>query len=129
MISLFYLALLILLYLVITFHVIGYRLTKRVAYGDGKVIELKRLRSAHDNFSAYTSLFCLLMFGVEFYKIVSPTVLHFLGVSYLLSRILHYCSLAFLEAHGIFKVRTLSMLITTSLMLGLATTIMLSFFS
>ena len=83
-----YAGLLALLFLVLTFRVIGYRRSRRLNLGDhGDKEMLKRIR-AHGNFAEYTPLGLLLLLLAELQG-APALALHLTGIALLAGRIAH----------------------------------------
>ncbi len=84
----FYAALLALLYIVLSAHVIKGRFKFRVGLGDGGHGEMLQRIRMHANFAEYAPFALLLLFMVDFYRYPAP-VIHALGILLLTGRILH----------------------------------------
>ncbi len=91
-----YAGLLSLLFLLLSIRVVKFRV-EGISFGDGgNPVLLRRIR-AHGNFSEYVPLI-LLMIGVLELSHFSAWLLHALGLTLLVARLLHGYSLAFTES-------------------------------
>lgn len=91
-----YAGLLALLFFVLSLRVVNLR-GHGISFGDGGNPQLLRRIRAHGNFSEYVPLI-LLMIGVLELSHFSIYVLHGLGVTLLVARLLHGYSLSFTES-------------------------------
>ncbi|MBD3663775.1 MAPEG family protein [Sulfitobacter aestuariivivens] len=83
-----YAALLILLFLVLSWRVIMYRRANLISLGDNDDKNLRKRMRAQANFVEYTPIGLILLLLVELQG--APTIaLHLLGLSLLLGRVLH----------------------------------------
>ena len=83
-----YAGLLTVLFLVLSFRVIGVRRGQRVEIGDGGDKELLRRTRVHGNFAEYAPLALVLMGLAESMK-AAPWTLHLVGIALLLGRVAH----------------------------------------
>lgn len=83
-----YAALLAILFVALSFRVIGFRRANRVSLGDGDNSDLLRRVRVHGNFAEYVPFALLLMLLAELQG-TSGWVLHMLGLLLLTGRILH----------------------------------------
>ncbi|PLW77036.1 MAPEG family protein [Cohaesibacter celericrescens] len=83
-----YAALLIMLFIVLSFRVIQGRQKYKVALGDGDQQPMRQLMRSHANFSEYTPLF-LISLGLVDYNGLPPYAVHGLGSAFLVGRLLH----------------------------------------
>ena len=83
-----YLALLALLYAVLTLHVIRLRQGNRAAFGDGDSLTLRGAIRAHANFIEYVPLITLMVASMEMSE-ASPVRIHLLMGALVASRLLH----------------------------------------
>lgn len=91
-----YAALLVLVFVALTVQVIRFRRQYQVALGDGGHAALGRAIRVHANFVEYVPLALLLLFFAE-YQGLSGGLVHLLGATLLLGRVLH--------AYGVSQVR------------------------
>lgn len=92
----FYAGLLGLLYLALTFRVVGGRAGKGApSLGDGGDPGMFRRIRGHANFNEYVPLILLMMAMLEVGGIYAPWVLHALGIALLLGRIGHGIALSY----------------------------------
>lgn len=109
MITSLYIGLLGILYFIISLETIKARGREKVSLGAGANNEILHLVSAHGNFSSYAPLFLLMMALVEMQNLNS-VLLHVVGVTFLLGRVLHYLSMK--DKERTFKKRKLGMQLT-----------------
>ena len=83
-----YLALLALLYVVFTLHVIRLRQGNRAAFGDGENIKLRSAIRTHSNFIEYVPIITLMVAFLEMSG-ASPIRIHLLMGALVVSRLLH----------------------------------------
>ena len=83
-----YLALLALLYAVLTLHVIRLRQGNRAAFGDGDSLTLRGAIRAHANFIEYVPLITLMVASMEMSEAL-PVRIHLLMGALVASRLLH----------------------------------------
>jgi uncharacterized membrane protein YecN with MAPEG domain len=95
-ITLLYAGLLALWFLVLSFKVIKGRGKGGVNLGDGGKPDMLRVIRGHANFAEYVP-FILLMMAMLESSGVSPWLLHVIGATLLVSRILHGIALSFTE--------------------------------
>lgn len=94
-----YAALLALLFIALSVHVIRGRRTLGAALGDANDIHMQRRIRAHGNFVEYTPLFLIMMTFAERGH-VYVWVLHLLGIVFLTGRVMHAFSLLFDEQYN-----------------------------
>ena len=94
MVAPLYAGLLAIWYLVLSIRVIQYRGSAKINLGDGGDVSMLRRIRAHANFGEYVPLL-LLMIGYLELSHTSIYVLHALGATLLLARLLHGISLSF----------------------------------
>ncbi|MGB0453017.1 MAG: MAPEG family protein [Bacteriovoracaceae bacterium] len=109
MVTSFYLGLLTFLYFKISLAVIKGRQSQKISLGGGTENEILHLTSAHNNFASYTPLFLFALYLLEIQEI-SLILIHILGVTFFIGRILHYHSMK--EKISNFKLRKLGMMMT-----------------
>ena len=114
MVTPLYAGLLALWYLVLSIRVIQYRGTAKIGVGDGGDVGMLRRIRAHANFAEYVPLL-LLMIGYLEVSHFSIYVLHVLGASLLVARLLHGIAFSFTQKWG--PGRTLGAGITLLLLL------------
>lgn len=114
MVTPLYAGLLALWYLVLSIRVIQYRGTAKINLGDGGDVGMLRRIRAHANFAEYVPLL-LLMIGYLEVSHFSIYVLHVLGASLLVARLLHGIAFSFTQKWG--PGRTLGAGITLLLLL------------
>ena len=114
MVTPLYAGLLALWYLVLSIRVIQYRGTAKIGVGDGGDVSMLRRIRAHANFAEYVPLL-LLMIGYLEVSHFSIYVLHVLGASLLVARLLHGIAFSFTQKWG--PGRTLGAGITLLLLL------------
>ncbi len=88
MIASFYAALLGLLFVFLSAYVIKGRFKYGVAIGDGGSQPMLQRIRMHANFAEYVPLALLLLFMVDSYR-YSPALVHILGLTLVIARILH----------------------------------------
>jgi uncharacterized membrane protein YecN with MAPEG domain len=91
-----YAGLLALWLLVLSIRVIRYRSSAKINLGDGGSDEMLRRIRAHANFGEYVPLILIMMALLEL-RHMSIYVLHGLGITLLVARLLHGYALAFTE--------------------------------
>lgn len=96
-----YASVLALIYVALSFRVIGVRRAGNISLGDGGNDELARRIRVHGNFAEYAPFTLVLMTLAELQD-RSPYVLHFIGISILLGRLLHALGLS--TRHGMLRV-------------------------
>ena len=112
MVVYFYAAVLALIFVLLSLKVISVRRKKNIILGNMEDQDLLRANSAHSNFASYIP-FALFLFLLLELKGAGPLFLHFIGITLVLSRILHPISLMYLEPkYNFLKVRVLSMALT-----------------
>ncbi len=107
-----YAGLLALLYIYLSFRVIGQRRKHKISYGDknkeGKTIrELALAITVHNNAGQYIPVFLLLLFFVEFQQF-STTLVNGAGVIFVVGRLLHAYGMTVTN----FKLRFIGMVLT-----------------
>lgn len=114
MITPIYLALLALLFIVLSFKTINVRKKLQIGVGSGDSPELLRAMRVHANFSEYVPISLLLILSVELLN--GPSVLvHVLGIALLLGRLLHAYGVSKIKEN--LKFRVTGMLLTFATML------------
>lgn len=88
MITGLYGALLAVIFILLSFNVIRLRLGNKIGLGDGNHHELQKAIRVHANFAEYVPFALLMIFLCE-YTGSSIYILHAMGVTLLLARILH----------------------------------------
>lgn len=83
-----YASVLALIYVALSFRVIGVRRAGRISLGDGGDDELARRIRVHGNFAEYVPFALILMMLMELQG-RSLYALHFIGISLLVGRLLH----------------------------------------
>ncbi|MGB0936941.1 MAG: MAPEG family protein [Colwellia sp.] len=116
-ITAFYASLLALLFIVLSFKTINLRKKHLVGVGDGGEQSLTRAIRVHGNFSEYTPL-ALILLGAYELSGASAVIIHLLGASFFLARILHALGLG--KSAGTSKPRFFGMIITFLVLLILA---------
>jgi uncharacterized membrane protein YecN with MAPEG domain len=119
----FYAALLALLFVKLTLNVIKTRRRESVAIGDGNNPALQRAIGVHNNFAQYVPISLLLIAFLEL-QAAPNIVIHMLGLSLLVSRCMHAYGLAKTKEN--FKIRTISMVATISIILAAAIYLIIS---
>lgn len=104
-----YLAALTVVYLLLSFRVIGLRRSSKVALGSARDKALERAIRVHGNFNEYVPLAGLLLLVLEMQG-TPVAVLHGLGAGLLVGRLLHAYGLAQVEED--FRFRVTGMLMT-----------------
>lgn len=89
-----YAALLALWFMVLTLRVVQYRQTAKVSLGDGGHPPLQRAIRGHANFAEYVPLALLLLLVIELSR-MSLYIVHALGATLLVARLLHGYALGF----------------------------------
>ncbi|MEE2024861.1 MAPEG family protein [Alkalimonas mucilaginosa] len=114
MITPFYAALLVLLFIVLAIRVIRLRRRFQVALGDGKHSELSRAIRVHANFVEYVPLTLLLLFFIE-QQGSAAWLVHGLGITLLAARVSHAWGVSQLKEQLNFRVT--GMLLTFAVLL------------
>ncbi len=104
-----YAGLLGLIFIYLTFRVIGARRRAQKSIGDGGDIPLRRAIRAHGNFMEYVPFSLLLIFMLQQQQ-AQAWLLHALGGSLLLGRLIHAWAIS--QFHEPLKYRVLGMLLT-----------------
>ena len=89
-----YAAVLVLWFIVLGLRVISRRRSARVSLGDGGNTPLQRAIRAHANFAEYVPLALLLLLVIELSRF-SIYLVHLIGATLLIARLLHGYALAF----------------------------------
>ena len=119
-----YLALLALLYVVFTLHVIRLRRGNRAAFGDGENIKLRSAIRTHSNFIEYVPIITLMVAFMEMSG-ASPVRVHLLMGALVVSRLLHPLGMYTAPDTQAFQIgRVGGMFITISLLSTCALTIL-----
>ena len=119
-----YLALLALLYVVFTLHVIRLRQGNRAAFGDGENIKLRSAIRTHSNFIEYVPIITLMVAFLEMSG-ASPIRIHLLMGALVVSRLLHPLGMYTAPNTRAFRIgRVGGMFITISLLSTCALTIL-----
>ena len=116
-ITAFYAALLAILFLILSFRVIGVRRGQRVEIGDGGDKELLRRMRVHANFAEYAPLALVLLALAESLKTPS-LMLHAVGLALLVGRIIHAIGLS--QTPHIMPLRVGGMVLTFAAILAAA---------
>jgi len=117
MITFIFTSLLSLIFVFFSFQIIKRRRKFSVPLGDNNILELRRWISAQNNFVQYSLFFIMLLFFLEVAGNNKIEII-ILGSLFFVSRIIHACSLVFIEKYennqltAIPKVRVLAMMIT-----------------
>ena len=82
-------------YLVLSLRVVGRRRSARIGLGDGGDAEMQRRIRGHGNFAEYVPLILLLMALIEIGGATSILILHALGITLVIARLLHGYALSF----------------------------------
>ncbi len=107
MITILYAGLLGLLYLVLSVLVVKGRYGYKLAFGDGGNPEMVKRIRAHGNFAEYVPFALLLLFLTDSVQ-YSPLLIHVLGITLVLARILHAVALY----KNIFRFRVTGVVLT-----------------
>ncbi|WP_034719114.1 MAPEG family protein [Bacteriovorax sp. DB6_IX] len=110
MMTFLYASLLGVLYFLISLETINARRRNQISLGVGDNRQIEQIVSAHSNFSAYTPILLILLFGLENSEQVSPYIVHLFGLLIFFGRIFHYR--AFRKEKMNFKYRVLGMRLT-----------------
>ena len=97
-----YMAVLGLLFVILSFRVIGARRKARVAIGHGNDPQLERRARVHANFAEYVPLALLLVFALESGG-AAAWLLHGLGITLVGARLLHAYGVSQLKENLIFR--------------------------
>jgi hypothetical protein len=116
-ITAFYASLLALLFIVLSFKTINLRKKHLVGVGDGGEKNLTKAIRVHGNFSEYTPL-ALILLGAYELNGASALMIHLLGASFFIARILHAIGLG--KTVGTSKPRFFGMVLTFLVLLILA---------
>ncbi len=114
-----YASLLALIFLYLSFRVIGFRRRLKVGVGDGGEKALTKAIRVHGNFSEYVPL-ALILLGCYELSGANSLLVHLFGVTLLLGRLLHAVGLT--KSIGVSKPRFIGMILTflTLLLLAIA---------
>lgn len=93
-----YSALLALIFIILSIHVIKGRRLMSIGIGDFDNLDMKRRIRAHANFIEYTPIFLILL-GLAEYQGLLHIWVHFFGIIFLISRIMHAYSLLYAEKY------------------------------
>ena len=104
-----YAALATLLFVYLSFRVIGMRKSEKISLGDGANKEMGKRIRIHANFAEYTPLIILLMLLAELQNAPAWT-LHLIGLALLVGRILHAYAIS--QSPQNFNLRTAGMVLT-----------------
>jgi len=104
-----YASLLALVFLFLSFRVIGFRKRLKVGVGDGGEKALTQAIRVHANFSEYVPL-VLVLIGCYEFNGANPIVVHVLGGALLLGRVLHAVGLT--KSIGVSQPRFIGMILT-----------------
>ncbi|WP_420584527.1 MAPEG family protein [Ruegeria sp.] len=104
-----YAALLAILYVVLSFRVIGQRRSDKISYGDGGSPDMLKAIRTHSNFVEYTP-FALLLIVMAELQGAGGLLLNLLGLSLLAGRVLH--AYGFGRSPQIVILRQIGMLLT-----------------
>ena len=121
-----YLALLVILFVVLSVRTIRLRRSLKIAVGDAGNSRMLRAMRVHSNFSEYVPLAVLLIYFVES-KSAHPFLVHSLGLGLFAGRISHAYGLS--QDKENFKFRVTGMAITFTVMLTCAGYLLFSYFS
>ena len=119
-----YAAILIIIYLYLSFNVAQTRMSKKIGLGDGEDEELKRAIRMHGNFSEYVPMILVLFIVLELNG-TSDKVIHVLGSILIIARLLHVWGLSI--SSGESKPRFWGILLTWLVMGGSASLILMNF--
>jgi uncharacterized protein len=109
-----YAAVLGLLFILLSFRVVGNRRRFKVGLGSNGEISLERSIRVHGNFAEYVPFALLLMFMAE-YLGLAPLYIHLLGSALLLGRLSHAWGVSKLKEP--FKFRVIGMILTLCVIL------------
>lgn len=115
-ITVLYTALLIALYLVLTFRVMAVRFPKRVMIGTGGDPRLERAARVHANFAEYVPIFLVALLGAELCG-TPAWALHACGAAMLVGRASHAAGVS--RDPDILALRGLGMLLTISALIAM----------
>ena len=104
-----YAALLAILYVVLSFRVIGQRRSDKISYGDGGSSDMLKAIRTHSNFVEYAP-FALLLIAMAELQGTGGLLLNLLGLSLLAGRVLH--AYGFGRSPQIVILRQIGMLLT-----------------
>lgn len=104
-----YAALLILLFLLLTFRVMALRFPKQVMIGTGGDPALERAARVHANFAEYVPLFLVALLAAELCG-AAPWAVHATGIAMVLGRLCHAAGVS--RAPDILVLRGLGMVLT-----------------
>lgn len=120
MITNLYTALLVILYIIMSFTVIWGRIKNQISLGAGKSNEIIHLISAHNNFSNYVPIFLFCLYLLEKSNLPSWAI-HTLGACFLTGRLIHFLTLQKKRHNFLFRrsgmIMTLTPLLICSLLL------------
>lgn len=81
--------------LILSFRVVGHRRGRKINLGDGGDPKMNRLIRGHANFTEYVPLILLLMVILETGGTTPVWLLHAIGVTLVVARVLHGVALSF----------------------------------
>jgi len=114
MITALYAAVLALMYIVLSFKVVGKRRQFKIGIGSNGEMALERAIRVHGNFAEYAPFALLLMFLAEYIGL-APIYLHILGCMLLVGRVSH--AWAVRQIKEPLKFRVFGMILTLSVLL------------
>lgn len=92
-----YAGLLALWFVVLSLRVVGRRRGHRIYLGDGSDSQMQRLIRGHGNFAEYVPLILVLMLILESGGTTPFWLLHLIGITLLIARVLHGVALSFTQ--------------------------------
>ncbi|MGQ0619519.1 MAG: MAPEG family protein [Panacagrimonas sp.] len=92
-----YAGLLALWFVVLSLRVVRRRRGHRINLGDGSDTQMQRLIRGHGNFSEYVPLILLLMLILEMGGVTPFWLLHLIGITLVVARVLHGIALSFTQ--------------------------------
>lgn len=105
------------LLVILTFRVIGRRRAQRVEIGDGADSDLLRRMRVHANFVEYTP-YALILMGLAESLRAAPLMLHAIGLTLLVGRVIHAYGLA--QTPHIMRLRVSGMVMTLTAIMAAA---------
>ncbi|MBU2869515.1 MAPEG family protein [Colwellia sp. E2M01] len=112
-ITIYYAAILALVYIYLTFKTIGARRVARVSIGDGDNNKLSRAIRVHANFAEYVPFAIVLLYFLETQQ-TNSVLMHILGASLLIARVVHAYGVS--QENENLKFRIFGMMTTISVM-------------
>ena len=131
MITFLYASILGVMLFLISMEAISARRRNQISLGVGDSKEIEAIVSAHHNFSSYTPMLLILLFGLEYSKVYPSYIIHLFGILITLGRTFHYYAFRGKKMDFKNRVRGMQLTLWSLLILGLlnfATFVKIRFF-